>query len=275
MKYYKINLQFSIKKDIPFFIGSQIRGAMGYALKKVVCINPSFKCQECFAQDNCLYYDFYEKKGVYHKYRLDFTLGNSTYDFNFYLFEDSTKALPYVISAFYKLFTEIGLGVDRETTNDFTIKVDDKNIYKDGNFSLDGIEPQEWSEDVEYREKASLKLITPLRIKSNNRFVRSAKELDIKGLINSIYQRQRMLQGLERAKLPFEPTLNIADAFVNFKDLSRYSNRQRGKLKIGGLLGYIELKNIDIESFKLLKLAELIGVGKQTTFGLGKVQLLD
>jgi len=41
------------------------------------------------------------------------------------------------------------------------------------------------------------------------------------------------------------------------------------------LLGYIELKNIDKDSFKLLKMAELIGIGKQTTFGLGKVQLLD
>ena len=273
MVFYKINISF--KKDAPYFIGSQIRGAMGYALKKVVCINPSFKCDGCFAQDNCLYYDFYERVGVYHKYRLDFTLGNPTYDFNFYLFEDSTKALPYVISAFYKLFTEIGLGADRETTNNFSIKVNDKDVYKDGSFSLEGIEPQSWSEDFEYKDKVSLKLITPLRIKSNNRFVRSAKELDIKGLINSIYQRQRMLQGLERAKLPFEPKVEISDAFVNFKDLNRYSNRQKGKLKIGGLLGYIELKNIDKESYMLLKVAELIGIGKQTTFGLGKVQLLD
>jgi len=41
------------------------------------------------------------------------------------------------------------------------------------------------------------------------------------------------------------------------------------------LLGYIELKNIDKESYKLLKLAEIIGVGKQTVFGLGKIELLD
>ncbi|WP_200762293.1 hypothetical protein [Nitrosophilus alvini] len=33
----------------PRFIGSMVRGTMGVALKRVVCINPSYDCEECFA----------------------------------------------------------------------------------------------------------------------------------------------------------------------------------------------------------------------------------
>ena len=55
-------------------MGSALRGAFGYALKKVVCMNPSFKCDGCFVRSDRLYYDFYEKKDAYHKYRFDISL---------------------------------------------------------------------------------------------------------------------------------------------------------------------------------------------------------
>lgn len=275
MQYYKINLQFQTKQNTPYFIGSQIRGALGFALKKVVCINPSFQCDGCFAKDNCLFYHFYEQKGVYHQYRLDFELGKESYNLNLYLFNEATDKLPYVISALHMLLTQTGLGKEREKVEQFAVSVNDKSIIKNGQIELGNIETIQWIPPTEYKSQATLKLITPLRIKSNNRFVRNSKDLDIKGLINSIYQRQRMLEGKERQKLPFTPTLTVKNAFVNFKDLTRYSSRQKGSLKIGGLLGYIELENIDLESYKLLKLAELIAIGKQTVFGLGKVQLLD
>lgn len=275
MYYYKINLQFKTSFKTPYFIGSQIRGALGYALKKVVCINPSYKCEGCFSQDNCLYFDFYEKKGIYHQYRLDFELGLDSYDFNIYLFNEATDKLPYVVSALYILLTRQGLGKDREIVEQFKIYINNQNIMQNGEINLNGITPTIWQEPTTFKDSATLKLITPLRIKQNNRFVRNADELKIEGLINSIYQRKLMIESKERAKLPFTPTLQIKNTFINFKDITRYSNRQKNSLKIGGLLGYIELKNIDKESYKLLKLAELIGVGKQTVFGLGKIELLD
>ena len=58
MKYSSIKVITDIV--LPYkFIGSTIRGALGWSLKRVVCINPSFKCEGCFAKDNCLYYDMY------------------------------------------------------------------------------------------------------------------------------------------------------------------------------------------------------------------------
>jgi len=80
MQYTKISI--ISKLTPPYFIGSQLRGALGYALKKVVCINPAYKCDECFAKNSCLYYEFYESN-EYHKFRFDFELDKEFYDFSF------------------------------------------------------------------------------------------------------------------------------------------------------------------------------------------------
>jgi CRISPR/Cas system endoribonuclease Cas6 (RAMP superfamily) len=44
-------------------------------------------------------------------------------------------------------------------------------------------------------------------------------------------------------------------------------------MKLGGVIGSINFSYIDEESFKLLKLGEIIGVGKQVTFGLGCIKV--
>jgi len=121
----------------------------------------------------------------------------------------------------------------------------------------------------------TLKLVTPLRIKYQNRFVRNPEHLELRTLINSIYQRQRQIKGDSFERLPFEPQGKITECFAKFKDLTRYSGRQKGHLKIGGLVGELRIEGVDDESYRLLKLAELIGIGKQTVFGLGKVEVVD
>ncbi len=57
-------------------MGSTLRGAFGYALKRIICINPSFRCDSCFTKDECLYYDFYEQNNSFHKYRFEIELGS-------------------------------------------------------------------------------------------------------------------------------------------------------------------------------------------------------
>ena len=44
-------------------------------------------------------------------------------------------------------------------------------------------------------------------------------------------------------------------------------------MQFGGVMGEMWISDIDEESFNLLKLGEIIGVGKQTVFGLGKISI--
>jgi len=247
LKYAKVSI---IIKDAipPFFLGSQLRGAFGYALKRVVCINPSFKCDGCFARDNCLFYEFYEEKNSYHKYRFDYELGKSYYDFSIYLFDSAILKLPYVVSALYQMVAKIGFGKDRKTYANFDMFVNDSSIFKDGEIILPKDYEKEFVLDT-FSPNILVRFITPLRLKKNNHFVR-VEELEIKDIVNSIYKRE-----------------------LKFLDISRYSNRQKSKLKIGGLIGELEIKDIDEKSYKLLKLGEIIAVGKQSVFGLGKIKV--
>lgn len=271
MKYTKISIIIKSKDKIPYFIGSQIRGALGYSLKKVTCINPSYKCEGCFATTNCLYYDFYEKKNEFHKYRLDFELGKDYYDFSLYLYDKTTEKLPYIISALYMMLTQNGLGKDRTKYENLDMYVNDVSCIKNGQISL----PAEYIKQFEIdkiRQDITLKFLTPLRIKKDNKFIRS-DDLELKDIINSIYQRQMKLLDRDYKRFPYEIEGEIVNKNLQYKELTRLSNRQKTTMNLGGIMGEIKIDNINKECFEVLKLGELIGVGKQTVFGLGKIEL--
>ena len=269
MKYTKISVFIPNVKP-PFFMGSQLRGAFGYGLKKVVCINPSFKCDGCFATENCIYYDFYERKNIYHKYRFDFRLNQDTYKYNLYLFNEATKELPYILSAIHQTITKFGFGVERKTYDFFTIKVNDKLVYDGENFNIPENNVMEFIND-DYKDDFILKIITPIRMKKDSKL---AVDIDLEDIIRSIYHKELGLSSLDIKKLPFEVKAEIKKQ-LKWQKLSRYSNRQNTKMKIDGVIGEMRIKNIDEKSYRYLKLGEIIGVGKLTTFGLGKIEIKD
>lgn len=277
MRYCRVTVRFTGSKT-PYFIGSQVRGALGYALKRVVCINPSMVCEECFAADNCLYYDWYEKKGGHHSYRLDMELGKPFYNFSVFLFEESVDKSTYVISALMKMLTENGLGVERFKPRNFEIILNGVSIFSGEKIIMPKRVALEYEQEniLPGSKKIKIEFVTPLRIKHKNRFVRKIEDFHFPTLINSIYQREAQLLGCKDVKrLPFRVEGKIVDSFGRFKDLTRFSSRQKGKLKIGGLLGEIIVEGVDSNSYRLLKLSELIGAGKQTVFGLGKVKVVN
>lgn len=266
-------LSFIINDKPPYFIGSQLRGGLGYALKKITCINPSYTCEGCFATSNCLYHEFYEEKNTFHKYRFDFELGSEFYNFDFYLFDSATAKLPYVVSAFHMLLTGIGLGKEKKTYKNFDMYINDENCFKDGKIEL----PKNYIKTFEIKSRHKdilLKLITPLRIKKDNRFLRS-NELELCDIINSIYQRQMKLLSRPYKKFPYPIQGEIVKKELQYKELTRQSNRQKTTMNMGGLMGEIEILGLSKECYEVLKVGELMGVGKQTVFGLGKIQITN
>ena len=271
MNYTKLSIIIKTAQKPPYFIGSQIRGAFGYSLKKVTCINPISDCEDCFAVSNCLYHQFYEEKNTYHKYRLDFELAKNYYDFNIYIFDEVCEKTPYIVSALYMMLTQNGLGKDRVKYSSFDMLINDKSCMQNGKIVL----PKNYIKKFVIERistNVKLKLITPLRIKKDNRFLRN-DEIELNSLINSIYQRQMKILGRDYKKFPYEITGEVINKNLHFKDLTRISNRQKTTMNMGGVIGEIELKNLSKECFQVLKLGELLGVGKQTVFGLGKIEM--
>jgi CRISPR-associated endoribonuclease Cas6 len=118
-------------------------------------------------------------------------------------------------------------------------------------------------------ENFTLRFLTPLRIKSQNEFLKTTPSLT--QLLYSIRNRYAELNAQGRTKLGYEPSFHQRFGRTSFLDLTRYSSRQESKLGIGGIMGEIGYSGVDEESRQLLRLGELIGVGKQTVFGMGKI----
>ena len=273
MRYAELRVKFEPSQKLPFFIGSQVRGAFGYALKIVSCINHAHKCDECFASESCLYYDFYEKKNSYHRYRLDFELGAKVYDFGIVLIESACEKLPYIASAAYMMLKRYGLGKDRVKYEKFDMYVNGGACLKDDKISLPRDYVKEFSFDV-CSGDVKVKFVTPLRIKKDNVFLKN-DNISLKEILNSIYQRRLSLFGQDHEVLPFEVKGEITKKDLKYVELTRRSNRQNTTMNFGGLAGSLEIKGVSKECMELLKLGEIIGVGKQTVFGLGKIKTED
>ena len=248
-----------------------LRGAIGVALKRVVCINPSYRCDGCFSASDCAYYDFYEKRNIFHPYRIVAKLGMERLAFSVYLYEKATKELPYMLSAIKKAMEEIGLGREKRPVKIATIKIGSRIVYDGERFpSIDGIVPSELDVDNFYSE-ARLEFSLPLRIKQQNRL---AREVALPTLINSIHHRYRQVKGLESERLGYKVQGEISESRLKHLDLYRYSNRQRSRMKLGGLMGSMKLTGLDKQSWFYLKAGEILGAGKQTVFGLGSYTLI-
>ena len=271
MKYHFIEVKVNSKEKVPHFTGSMLRGAFGYALKKVTCINPSYNCDGCFAKDSCLYYSFYEKKNTFHPFRFDVKLDNSSYDFNLYLFNEATKELPYILSSLHNMLTQKGIGRDNLTFENLEILVNKETVYSKKEFKELNLEPKVFKID-NFCPNVKIKLLTPLRIKKHNKFLR--EDVELEDILRSIHQREQELNsGVKVHKLNYTPKVGTTLKLLQYKQLKRKSNRQKQILNIDGLIGEMAINNIDKESYRLLKLGELIGAGKQTVMGLGKIKV--
>ena len=273
MHYHHIKVKVNTTHKPSYFTGSMIRGAMGYALKKVTCINPSYRCEGCFAQSSCLYYKFYEVKNSFHKYRFDIELGSGTFDFGLYLFDDACDGLPYVLSALEMVLTQNGLTKNNYTFNEIEFFLNGHAIYKDGEFKSLDILPKEFKVDS-YCPNVKIRLHTPLRIKKNNRFLKD--DVDLEDILRSIYQKEQEFNSGEKAfKLDYTPSYETVVKALSYKSLTRNSNRQKQRMKMDGIVGELAFMGLDERSYELLKLGEIIGVGKQTVMGLGKIEVMD
>lgn len=272
--YHHISLKINTDKYPLYFTGSMLRGALGHALKKVTCINPSYKCEGCFAAENCVYYNFYETETLQPKFRFDIHLETDTFDFGFYLFGEACRHLPYVLSSFKVALCQNGLGKERTRFKDITMLVDGVIVYENQAFLPHIPSAPQAFNNVDYTPNVKVKLLTPLRIKQDNQIAHN--DVALKNIIRSIYQRKQQIFHNEQVhSLPYKPSMTTAINLLENKKLYRKSDRQGRKIVMDGVLGEFAVIGLDEESFHLLKLGELIGAGKQTTFGLGKLKVED
>jgi len=304
---FTFHCRFTSKALLSPFKGSALRGLFGHALKKISCTLRLQSCDRCLLRSTCVYFSMFESRKARSRastnkpristlplpFVLEPPLENNRiynqgdfFDMRLTLFGNSIRHLPYLVCCVEQMGQD-GLGArlkgGRGKFELISIFRNGRKIYDQNRGILDqSHEPEnlvlDWPAD-EPVSMIKIRLETPLRLKFNNRLTsRISFHILIRACLRRISQ-------LEEAFAHGEPDLdyrglialakNIHTAESNFKwqEISRYSNRQKTKMQIGGVIGTAIFTG-DITPFMpLLIYCEKTHVGKQTAFGLGRIKV--
>ncbi len=205
------------------------------------------------------------------------------------LFGEVNRSLPYFIYAFDRM-GRIGIGRRlngrRAAFSLQRVYGADRVIYDrtDEHVSLDGawVQLQLASPQASNEQCLRLKVVleTPLRLKFENR-LHAALPFHI--LVRAMLRR---VSTLWTCYGPGEPDLDyraltrnakavrIAENRLEWFDWRRYSNRQNKAMLMGGLTGSVTYEGKLGPYLALLETCSKLHIGKQTSFGLGKMQVM-
>lgn len=298
----KLDFTLSAVRDciLPKIKGSMLRGAVGHALKKTVCVIPkASNCSSCLLRSQCAYTRIFESfveknappllKGVQTAPRpfvidafdeqTHFHPGEA-FSFTFTLFGSACEFYPYVIYGVIRA-GESGFSASRYP---FVVE----KVEENGMLIYDGKKkalltkvfprPIEITETLD--EPVTLRFLTPTRIKQKGRLT---VEFTFRSLVFSMVRRHLEMAYfyMPNAEVSwnFKELLNLAEKIgfserkLHWVEWTRYSNRQDTRLYMGGFCGHLTLEG-DVAPFaSLLRSAEVLHVGKGTTLGMGKMKI--
>lgn len=303
---YRFHCRFTSPATLPEYKGSMLRGAFGHALKRVTCALRRKECSDCLLAATCVYSLVFEtaKSGddhpakeriaaLPHPYVLQPPLTNQhhfqpgePFDFGLLLFGRANDFLPHIIYAFEQMGAT-GLRPDARTGpaqfSMESVRAHDAIVYDGARKTLDRTLPlqnlllgEPPSEPV---STLTVRLLTPLRVKQANDL---QDTLPFHLLIRAALRR---ISTLENAHGQGEPPLDypglvkrasqitVARSDCRWQEIPRYSNRQQTAMQIGGILGSIDYAGDLTEFLPLLRYCGQTHLGKQTTFGLGQMEV--
>lgn len=127
-------------------------------------------------------------------------------------------------------------------------------------------------------ERLVVRLLSPLRLKQDNRLVSTPPSYEC--LFLRLAQRVRDLARNAGHGLDFPADLRALAAEVplvradtQWYEFSRYSARQKSAMRFGGLVGELVYRGRIGPFIPWLQAAEWLGVGGKTTFGLGNISV--
>lgn len=293
--------------ELPSFYGSTFRGAFGMAFKRIVCANPAqSSCHDCSLEGVCAYAYIFETAPAADAERLK-SYDDVPRPFMFFpklkdktnyasreelsielrLFGKANDYLTYFVLSFVQM-GERGLGYQRKSFQlkkvccyDPFTKIEqlvfdgEKNKVYKTHHVLHG--QRLWENVPREAEKVRIGLRTPLRIKENGKLVTT---IDFHRLARSLLRRASSLMHFHHGtnlEINYTGLAEKSRSIKRVKDLTewyeieRFSQRQGGKMKMGGVIGEVTYEGELGEFLPLLEFGRWAGVGKGSVFGLGQM----
>lgn len=277
---------------LPSFKGSMFRGALAGAMKLFVCHDKKGACESCQFGSGCVYSRIFEPMRedlgptLQHQYVIDcedvrevFSPGDIL-SFNLHLFGETASLHAYFVKAMM-MATRRGLGGRRVACHSDRITSGEHTIYDGHTLDLSKIMQQiSPSQLSPILDSCQLTFKTPFRTKREGRFV---KHIDTTVLLrvlvermihSNIMQKEEGFAWLKAHTNEFSDFLTVSTENCRWRELERYSNRQKTAMQLGGVIGCVCLEGAALEPLgPLIRLGELTHIGKSTTFGLGKYEI--
>lgn len=302
----RLRLQARTALALPPYKGSTFRGAFGITFKKAVCIVAHGECARCLIRTQCAYPYIFdtpvaESPGIFrgfseapHPYVIEPPLEEKTdyapgeiLDIGLTVIGRARNHLPYFIHTFHRMGeTGIGRGRGHCTLLSGEALCPDKTwkpVYDGATETLSDI-PALCASDLlaaPLSDRVRIRFLTPTQLKADQHLVRG---LDFAILVRGLLRRISALatfHGNGPPSLDFKDlvaraeTVRTAHQDLRWQTYERYSNRKKERMKLGGFTGDVAFEG-DLSPFAaMLRLGAHLHVGKGTSFGMGKYELMD
>ncbi len=275
----KISLTSVEKAVLPEYLGSALRGAIGQALySDITAFNYIYNNRSLSGNKQDIVNPYMIIPPAMHK-----TPYQAGEDLSFYmiLLGDAIQYAPSVVDALGSL-ENFKLGASRYP---FILKkifhsLDQRVIWQSGLFYETAVQ----SAVVPYRCLSNIKQLTiniqtPLRIRRSGMLLES---IDFPTIIRNIIHRieaitQRYggwVNTTEAVRIQtLASEIPVTQSHLALKQMSRYSNRLGEKMDFGGLLGSIRCEGVLTSFVPWLYAAQILHIGRNTTFGMGKIEV--
>lgn len=281
----KISLIALEQAELPPFLGSTLRGVIGQALLQ------TDKEASAFLYKNGEEPDTDKKQVIVKPYMIippeakwpqTIIRRGENLNFEFLLFGNAAKYAASLILALENI-QKIGLGAYRypfclsEIVNSYTQRI----IWRNGNCSKI---PSISTTDIpcfELKEVTGVivKICTPLRIRHGGQMVRNITfEVLIRNITNRIGMLTERYGGwidqIEAERLQtLAAQVRTTREKLRVEKLERYSNRAKRKMDFSGLMGELEYEGNLTPFVPWLYAAQRLNIGRNTTFGMGKIKV--
>ncbi len=290
--------------SLQLYAGSALRGAFGHALRQLACVTKARECTGCPLLQSCPYPQIFSPHEI-PRLQGEFStmqqipvpyliepphLGaknlavNSLLIFNMVLIGSSLQQLPMIILAWRRALLR-GLGPTDGKAELLTVELLTTNatqvIYSEESPELQLHSTLVRVPQFSAPQDLHLHFTTPLRLQKDKNIL-GARDINAGILLRNIIRRVSLIAQFQLGQaLHFDvPHCNtLADQVIeerrlSWQDWSRYSSRQQQKMELGGLLGHWLLMEVPIDLLPFVYLGQWLHVGKETSFGLGRYQIV-
>lgn len=303
LKYIQVDLDLVAldKLEFPAFKGTTLRGAFGTSFKKTVCVTHKPTCSECVLYETCVYSYVFEtpvqsenqlpQKTPFapHPFVITPPLEpKSVYEtgenltFQLTLFGKAVNLLPYFLLTF-EVMGNRGITKTRGKTKLISARQNNRIIYTDGKFiSKPKIyDTAEFTAQENTKGTVTIQFLTPVRLIHRGKLVDNP---DFDAIHTAILRRFFWILKLHSEVTDLQELKNWdnsgtplrqVDAIIKYVSVRRYSKRQERRMIFKGFVGEVVYSGNIGRVLPILRVGEVIHIGKATSFGFGKYQIKE